>query len=382
VSATQEADRREWYEATPERLEWELTEFSARGLPASASPDADGRMVIATQLRYAGEPVPIEVIFPYEYPEIEPTVFGPPGLVGRHQTRLGGNFCLLEDPRLDWWPTMSAAALVDEDLRWLLEDSVRGPDAVAVGEADMPEPLSRHVTTDAEAPVVVPDPLWELELSSRHGNFAYLHGIGKTLVLSEAEGIGEADRELLEAVAKLDGERHAGRWVEVAASAIGSWPTSRDLVEAGLAAWPKLLGKLTAALKLDRKRTNVAGLIGLTFIEEGPRRGERRRAWLFLRIELDHRNHWSVSSRHGAQAFTAAERGWRTRESSSLGPGRSARRSSPSSRRRESARRTCWTTTTSTSTTLYATSSNRAGRGCARRSQWRSRQGRSTRSWP
>ena|GEM_PF-2523917 len=322
MSATQEADRREWYKAAPERLDWELAEFAARDLPATAVPDAEGRMVITTELPHAGEPVAIEVVFPYEYPEIEPTVFGPPGLVGRHQTRLGGNFCLLENPTLEWWPTMSAAGLVDEDLRWLLEDSQRGPDAIAAGEADMPEPLSQQVTTDASAPVVVPDPFWELELSAKHGNFAYVHGLGEALVLSEAEGIGEADRDLVNAVAKLDSQRHAGRWVEVAAEAVGSWPTSRDLVEAGLASWPKLLGKLSATLKVDRKRANAAGLIGLTFIEEGPRRGERRRAWLFLRVELDRRGHWSVSRKHGAQAFTAAERGRRIPELSRLADAR------------------------------------------------------------
>ena len=148
VSATPEPEPQEWYEALPERLEWELADFVARGLPAQAEVASNGRMRITTSLPFDGEPVEILVVFPHEYPDVEPTVYGPPGLVGRHQTRVVGNFCLLEDPRLDWWPTMSAAGLVDEDLRWLLEDSAAGATAVAAGEADMPEPLSQHVAVD------------------------------------------------------------------------------------------------------------------------------------------------------------------------------------------------------------------------------------------
>lgn len=319
MSGTQEAERHEWYEAAPERLEWELAEFAARGLPASAKADDDKRMVVTTELPFAGEQVEIHVAFPHEYPDIEPTVYGPPGLLTRHQTRHVGNFCLLEDPSLDWWPTMSAASLVDEDLRWLLEDSVAGASAVAAGEADMPEPLSQHVSVDSASPVVVPDPFWRHELGVPHGDFAVLHGrIGKGLVFSEADGIGSADRERLASLADLRGSRHSGRWVEIEADSVPTWPTHRQLIEAGLERWPQLLGKLDSMLKRDRKRPSATGFVAVTFMEEGPRRGERRRGWSLLEVELDRKGDWRTLRAHRAQAFTPEERGRRLPELESL----------------------------------------------------------------
>lgn len=315
MSATPESEPQEWYEASPERLEWELAEFAARGLSAQAEVRSDGRMRITTALPFDGSPIEIRVVLPYDYPDVEPTVYGPPGLIGRHQTRLLGNFCLLEDPRLDWWPTMSAAGLVDEDLRWLLEDSAAGPAAVATGEADMPEPLSQHITVDDSAVVIIPDPFWAVELEAEHGNLVLAEAtLGDSLVVAEADGIGQGDADTLERVTDAKGTRHAARWVEVGVGALPLWPNHVELLEAGLVAWPQLLGKLSATLKRERKRQSVRGFIALTFLEEGPRRGETRRGWAFLEVELDRKGERSALRALRAQALTPKERARRIPE--------------------------------------------------------------------
>src|SRR4051812_9383114 len=127
VSGTPEPEtRKEWFEAHPERLEWELAEFAARQLPAEHYISDAGRLVVKTSLAFQGEDREIRLMFPFDYPDVEPTVLGPLELLTRHQNRRYGNFCLLEEPAADWWPGMAAAQLVDEELRWLLEDSEAG----------------------------------------------------------------------------------------------------------------------------------------------------------------------------------------------------------------------------------------------------------------
>ncbi len=121
MSATAPEPRRPWFENQPERRDWELAEFAARGLPAEDYV-INGTFGIKTKLPFRGEEIEIKVEYPFDYPDVPPTVFGPP-VLERHQTRRAGNFCLLEDPQRDWWPAMSGAELIDEDLRWLLQDS-------------------------------------------------------------------------------------------------------------------------------------------------------------------------------------------------------------------------------------------------------------------
>ena len=162
VSATPPADRPPWHEVLPERLEWELAEFAAPRPPGRGR-DRRRLLVIETAITLGDDnTIELEVRFPFDYLDVEPTVAGPRHSLTATRTGSAGNF-LLEDPTLDWWPTMSAAGLVDEDVRWLIEDSRRGPDAVREGEADMPEPLSQHIPADSTKPVIVTDPFWVLD---------------------------------------------------------------------------------------------------------------------------------------------------------------------------------------------------------------------------
>src|SRR5206468_900569 len=187
VSATPEP-RQRWFEALPDRLAWEVAEFEARGLPVDQYETQSAQLGIKTTLPFRGEKIEIKVVFPFDYPDVEPHVFGPQDLLLRHQNRRYGNFCLLEDPAADWWSGMAAAQLVDEDLRWLLEDSEAGEAAVRAGEADMPEPLSQHLPADTGEVVLVPDPFWEIELDIEEGGFVLNEKIFGGHILFSADG--------------------------------------------------------------------------------------------------------------------------------------------------------------------------------------------------
>ncbi|MHB8490688.1 MAG: HesA/MoeB/ThiF family protein [Solirubrobacteraceae bacterium] len=315
MSATRTEPQPHWHEAQPERLAWELAEFSARGLAADTYDAGAGRIGIQTELRFDGEPILIRVVFPFDYPDVEPTAYGPAGLLGRHQHRRDGNFCLLENPSLDWWPTMSAAQLVDEDLRWLLEDSAAGPEVVERGEADMPEPLSQHIPVDPRRVALVPDPFWQLELEATEGELiTYDAALSAGQIIAEVQGIGECDRNLLKRFRAANGERHAGRWTALAAGALEPYPSLEDLFDAAVQASPQVLRKLKGTLERDRKRDSVDGWVGVTFLEEGPRRRQWRRGWLLLEVRLDRRGQWQKLRALRAQALTAGERARRIPE--------------------------------------------------------------------
>jgi ubiquitin-protein ligase len=131
-----------WSEEHPARLVWELEQFTVRKLKAQEFKDVTGSIIIETELPFRGRTIPVTVSFPYDYPDFAPLVYGPVGLLDRHQNIRAGNFCLLDVPGRDWLPHHSAAQLVDEDLRWLLEDTERGPGAIAKGEAPIAEPYT------------------------------------------------------------------------------------------------------------------------------------------------------------------------------------------------------------------------------------------------
>jgi molybdopterin/thiamine biosynthesis adenylyltransferase len=315
VSATLAEPRRPWYEAHPERLEWELAEFSARDLPAQTYDAGAGRIGVQSELPFNGTRIALRMVFPFDYPDVEPTAYGPAGLLGRHQHRHAGNFCLLENPSLDWWPTMSAAQLIDEDLRWLLEDSAAGPHVVERGEADMPEPLSQHIQVDPRQVALVPDPFWQLDIQASEGELITHDATLKAgQIISDVQGIGTCDSGLLSSFRSSNGQRHAGRWTALPPGVPDPYPTLVDILEAAVGASPAVLAKLKRTLERDRKRATVDGWIGVTFLEEGPRRGEWRRGWVLLEVRLDRHGQRQPLRALRAQALTAAERARRIPE--------------------------------------------------------------------
>lgn len=300
--------RKEWYEAQPERRTWELAEFAARDLPAEDYLCSSGRLAIKTSLPFRGEDTEIRVVFPFDYPDVEPTVYGPEDLLPRHQNRRSGNFCLLEEPAADWWPGMAAAQLVDEDLRWLLEDSEAGPEAVATGEADMPEPLSQHIWADSGEIVVAPEPFWQLEVDASEGELVLNEKHLGGHILASADGFGDSDQNLVNAFSASKPSPHRGRWAALPDGVLSPWPTRDEVLAAAEAAAPDLLQRLKRTLAKERKRPDAEGWVGITFIEEGPKRGQQRRGWTFLRVRLKRDGTKEIVKVARALALTDAER--------------------------------------------------------------------------
>ena len=301
--------RKAWFEAHPERLEWELAEFAARGLPAEHEVSAGGSLLITTSVPFRGQQREIRVRFPFDYPDVEPTVLGPLELLARHQNRREGNFCLLEEPATDWWPGMAAAQLVDEDLRWLLEDSQAGPEAVATGEADMPEPLSQHVSADSSRPVLVPDPFWTLALPTQHGEIVLVEQtLGDGHLLASAEGLGAVEASLIDRFIASKAQRHVGTWTALADGALSPWPSHSEVLDAIESTNPEALRRLRRTLARERKRHHVDGWVAATFVEEGPQRGQQRRGWVFLLVRMTRNGERAVLRASRAFALTNAER--------------------------------------------------------------------------
>jgi molybdopterin/thiamine biosynthesis adenylyltransferase/ubiquitin-protein ligase len=308
-----------WYERDPERLEWELEQFAARGLPAASSLGlTDGRytdnLVVATELPFEGQNILIEVAFPFEYPESPPTVYGPPNLLKRHQQPRDGNFCWSEDPDREWWPGADAAHLVGENVRWLLEDTEAGDAAVHAREADMPEPITGLITFDSERVVVVPDPFFEHQLPAAEGTMT-LVGTEKRLFLNQAANLGSPDPTLRSRYFK-DRPEYGGYWVELSPTPEPRVFESEDELLALIdAAAPRAFERLARRLKKSKSEPVAACWLGITFLEEGPLRGEQRRNWAFALVSLERASQKrSMETKLRSQALTLTERQRRTPE--------------------------------------------------------------------
>ena len=308
-----------WYEASPERLAWELHQFAARGLSAARrSGLKDGRLgtnlVVETEVTFKGEAIPIEVAYPFEYPDWPPTVYGPPGLLERHQQPRDGNFCWAEDPDREWHPGFDAAQLVAEDLVRLLADTEAGADVVRAGEVDMPEPVTGLILLDRDSVVVIPEPYFELDLPASEGTMTLVGSDGR-FFLSHAASLGSPDAELARRYRK-DRPELAGHWIELTPT-----PEPRvfddDAALLGIidAASDRVLKRLRQRLKRKKVLARAECWLGMTFLEEGPERGQQRRNWVFAPVSLTRASgKRTVGRRVRAQALTLAERQRRTPE--------------------------------------------------------------------
>ena len=312
MSDTAAEDRPPWYERWPERRTWELREFEALGLPAVERLDDDGELCVGTELTFRGEAVAIEVRYPHDYPDFPPGLFGPPELLDRHQNKYG-NLCVLADPENDWWPAWSAAELVDVKLRALFEDSERGADAVAAGEADMVESISAEIRYSEDEAVLVPDPFWAPSLSADHGELTLLDlGSNRLHLLTTIDAIGDADSTLVERLSTRRAQRRHGAWVQLPEPP-PPWPSRDQLLAAARAAHLALfaVGRREAARRRERRADSW---IAITFMEEGPRRGETRRAWVFFELRIPLKPTFEVLRVAEAQPITVAARQLRTPE--------------------------------------------------------------------
>jgi len=272
-----------WYEREPDRLAWELDEFERHGLAANVSHDDEGRLVVTTEVHFRGEPVEVRATYPHGYPHFALTVVGEARLLDRHQDPVGLNYCLLEEPADDWHPSRSAGQLIGKNLRSLLKDTEAGKAAIREGEADMAEPVGAQFLYDDKVVVLVAEPFLVHDLSATHGAMTLRRGAGHVRILAEADGIGAADRDLVEQYAG-GGIEVAGRWVALAAP-----PRPEDFPQSVLEAIdgvdPSILARLDRQLRRKKGLPFAAALVGLTFVEQGPTRDEERRSWMLAELE-------------------------------------------------------------------------------------------------
>lgn len=297
---------RPWFERFPELESWELERFAHHGLPITLDQGrrAAGQLVVTTSVTYGDAPLQLTVRYPSEYPELPPVVYGPVGLLDRHQHAFGGNFCLLERPIDDWkardW---GAADLIVVQLADLLADTTAGPETVRLHEAPMPEPVTAFYTYARDAAVVIPG-----ELSTPAGDRGKLR-------------IGRVTKHLHVLTAIDERLANPGDAFPLETTLTGSWLRlpQPPLVGSGdgpsLVRWlrevhPNVLSKPLpkAWVKQGRAKPQpVVECVGLVFAEEGPGVGETRDAWLFLFVdrsnggERAHLLHAQVLSREERQ---------------------------------------------------------------------------------
>lgn len=273
-----------WFERWPELLEWELGRFGAWGIEVDVDEKrrAAGQLVLRCETKLSGKPVPIEARYPSEYPELPPLIFGPPGLIERHQHRFGGNFCLLGRP-LDDWPAGSwgAADLIGERLSALIHDTESGPEAVRAAEEPMPEPVGSYFATAADAAVLIAE---EVRPQGERGRLRTRRCAPHMFVV-----VGEGSRQLDARLAELfsGGEEFEIPWLRLTeappagpdGAALARWLAAEH---SGLLA-AELPPRLRGSKRLQAPPAQE--IVGLVFPEEGPGVGEFRDGYLFLHID-------------------------------------------------------------------------------------------------
>jgi molybdopterin/thiamine biosynthesis adenylyltransferase len=306
-----------WYGREPERLQWELDQFERHGLSSDVSYDKNGRLIVATEVRFRKEPLAVTATYSHGHPYLPPTIAADRYVLGRHQDPAGRHFCLLGTNDEGWRPCFSAAQLIGKSLRRLLRDSEEGREAVYTGEADMPEPVSQQFVYDQELVVLVGQAFLVRELGATSGTMSLVRGPGRIRVLAEATGIGVLDCRLAAGFGGAGAATLVGRWV-----ALDSAPRPEQRFDGILAALAiadgQPLARLARRLKGKRGIPQAKMLVGLTFIEEGPTRDEQRRAWLFAEIGQKHRYQPRVLRLLPAQALSALERARRLPELAAL----------------------------------------------------------------
>ena len=304
-----------WYERWPDLLEWELSRFLAWGIAAEVDEKRRemGQLVIRCETSLNGKPVPIDVKYPTEYPELPPLIFGPLGLMERHQHRFGGNFCLLPRP-LDDWPANSwgAADLIGERLSALMHDTEAGPEAVRAAEAPMPEPVSSYYATADDAGVLIAE---EVQPEGDAGRLRVRRCMQHMFVVMESDTgeLGAQISELLPA-----GEEFTVPWVRLAeappdgpdGNTVARWLSTEHPGLLAAEVPPKLRGSRRV------KSPPAQELCCLVFPEEGPEVGETHDGCLFLYV--DRRNGKKRQILLRALPLSSAEAGRRGPELSGL----------------------------------------------------------------
>jgi molybdopterin/thiamine biosynthesis adenylyltransferase len=308
-----------WFERWPELLEWELERFRAWGIGIEIDANAKkgGQLRVLCETTLDTDRVPIEAHYPSEYPELPPVIFGPPGLIDRHQHRFGGNFCLLARP-LDDWPAGSwgAADLIGQRLSALMRDTEAGPDAVREAEEPMPEPVSAYFRQAADATVLFAE---DVRPTGERGTLRARRPAPHLFVIvaNEHQQLGEELASLFPGDKEL-----AIPWLRLS-EAPPFGPDGTDVANWLRREHPGLLAQdLPPRLRQSKRlrKPPAEEICGIVFPEEGPGVGERRDAWLF--IYVDRRTGERREALIGAQPLSPAEHGRRRPELEGLAQSR------------------------------------------------------------
>ena len=249
--------------------------------------DDYGRLILTSEVRYRGEPLRVDIQFAADHPFIPPTVVGERVVIDRHQRPNDRNFCLDREDA-PWWTPQHTAADALKHLQALLAADEAG--TLMADEADMPEPISGQLAYwPKDRVVLVPDPLLAETLTGNAGMLEVARSSRQPqlwVVTRYVDGrhlhelIGQNERSRLNLAGNLDRRRVDWRAVDLPAGRPG---VERALEELVRTARP---GAEKAAANPHRKVTKRETWAAITFMEEGPRRGERQRAWVFARTTV------------------------------------------------------------------------------------------------
>lgn len=283
-----------WFELHPERVEWEIEQFSAEGfgLP-SRHVREDGGLSLITEVVFQGKPEEIELRFPADYPNAPPRVHGPAHLLTRHQQPFSGDVCVIDNVE-NWWRPHRPAVLLMRQLRLLIEATERGKDAVAEGEADLPEPLTGFVGGRRDDIVIVPEEALASELPNEGEFQLIVLRPGLRVLTSVRDSVSREIAALRPELAERLGANASG-----VGKAKGSWisfahvPAADEWHEVEALALAAAQKHSVPLLPKKKRRRRIAArprrqTVGVTFVEEGPTRDKTRRTWLFYDVEQRH----------------------------------------------------------------------------------------------
>jgi molybdopterin/thiamine biosynthesis adenylyltransferase len=303
---------RPWWERDPERLEQELA-YLAEITTVIDRRNEDGCLVLEISLSFGSKQLPVTVCFRPGHPYFPPVLAAEPGTIQRHQNPNNGHFCLIDNEEHAWRPTYMAAMLV-EVLQNLLEASAAG--TVAEGELAMPEPLTGYLP-ETTSVALVHGAMLGTDLATSKGEFVVSNFRPNAYVVTSIDGVEAAAIRLPKVLAdRLDLQRslsERGVW-----SSIDPPPSPTDLADLNDGAMRELDEKAGPMRKqAGRGRRNPMGTrlwTGRTFLEEGPKRGELRRAWVLYLGVLDRKGSLDSFDIVTTQALGEAARAERLQE--------------------------------------------------------------------